>query len=100
MRPLEIALVTLAVAGVAVGAGVYLWKRNEVQRPPERPEALKTADNEAARQKTIEAAQKAANDAAGKAGDIGSQIVNTIGTIKGFVDGLGSTFSSFGELFK
>jgi len=100
MRPLEIALVTLAVAGVAVGAGVYLWKRNEVTRQPERPEPVRTVNQPEARQKTVEAATKAAQDAAGKAGDIGSQIVQTIGSIKGFVDGLGQTFNSFAQVFQ
>lgn len=99
MKPLNVALVTLAVAGVAVGAGVWWYRRDSVKRLPERPDALSSADNAEARKPTVEAAQKAAQDAAGKAGDIAGQLSKTIADVRGFVDGLGQTFNSFGALF-
>lgn len=100
MKPLTVALVTLAVAGVGVGAGVWWYRRSAVQRLPDREAALLSADNAAAQKRSVEAATKAAQDAAGKAGDVGAQIVKTISDVKSFVDGLGQTFAPFGDLFR
>ena len=99
MKPLTVALVTLAVAGVAIGGGVFLYRRGAVSKLPERPAAPPSADDKEARKPTLAAAEKAAQDAGGKAGDLGAQVAKTISDVKGFVDGLGQTFNSFGALF-
>lgn len=100
MRPLEIALVTLAVGGVIAGGVVFYVRRNKAAKPPEQLEAPKTQEQPKVKAPTVTNVEQAAKDAAGKGANVAADIAGAINGIKGLVDGIGATFNSFGALFQ
>lgn len=100
MKPIEIALVVTAVAALAVGGAVFYMRRKDATKPPVAPPPPPSSAQEQARAKTVENIEKAARDAAGKGGDVVSNIVNTFNDVKGLIDGFGATFNQLGALFQ
>jgi uncharacterized membrane protein len=100
MRPLEVALVTLAIGGVIAGGVVFYVRRNKAAQAPEQLAAPKTQEQPQVKAPTVQNVEQAAKDAAGKGADVLTDIAGAINGIKGLVDGIGSTFRGFGDLFQ